>query len=151
MVTAKNFLAADKYWYIYIYKISRWSYSILSKVFIWIQSSKKKWFENATFRHDWKLFSANWLLSEFWCTYSSQQALFLRPSENIHPFSVPRKSVGPDFVIYFTILQNMTAYSTKMAKRLLIYLVWIITLKYNNSHSKTMHRYKLIKSYTIYI
>lgn len=40
VVTAKNFLAADKYWYIYIYKISRWSYSILSKVFIWIQSSK---------------------------------------------------------------------------------------------------------------
>lgn len=95
VVTAKNFLAADKYWYIYIYKICRWAYCILSKVFIWIL---KKWFENTTFRHDWNLFSANWLLSEFWCTYSSQQALFLRPSENIHPFSVPRKGVGPDFV-----------------------------------------------------
>lgn len=102
-VTTTMWLLPKTFWRltnidIYICKISRWSYSILSKVFIWIQSSKKKWFENATFRHDWKLFSANWLLSEFWCTYSSQQALFLRPSENIHPFSVPRKSVGPDFV-----------------------------------------------------
>lgn len=71
LVTTTMWLLPKTFWRltnidIYIYKISRWSYSILSKVFIWIQSSKKKWFENATFRHVWKLFSANRLLSEFW-------------------------------------------------------------------------------------
>lgn len=44
-VTTTMWLLPKTFWRltnidIYIYKISRWSYSILSKVFIWIQSSK---------------------------------------------------------------------------------------------------------------
>lgn len=102
-VTTTMWLLPKTFWRltnidIYIYKISRWSYSILSKVFIWIQSSKINGSRMQRFVTIESCLALTDFLSKFWCTYSSQQALFLRPSENIHPFSVPRKSVGPDFV-----------------------------------------------------